>query len=110
MSEYITSLKLADDLFEGLLSGDKQVTIRLGERNIEENATLTFESVNGTQPDVKVTVDTVIVLPINEVPEYFYQADGFTSIEHMVESMKRFYPNITEDSIVTIIGYETLPW
>lgn len=108
MNEYITTLKLADDLFDGLLSGDKQVTIRLGERLIEENAPLTFESVNGTQPDVKVLVDTVVSLPINEVPHFFYEADGFTSTENMVESMKRFYPNITMDSVVTIVGYEVM--
>jgi hypothetical protein len=105
MSEYLTSLKLADDLFPGLLAGEKEVTIRLGERHIQEDSSLIFEATDGGYPNVSVLVDTVMVMPLNEVPEYFYQADGFESLDHMVESMQRFYPNITEESIVTIVGF-----
>lgn len=88
-----------------MLSGDKRVTIRLGERNIQEDAALTFEATNGTHSDVIVQVEFVCSLPLGHVPHFYYEADGFTSTEDMLESMKRFYPDITLDSVVTIIEF-----
>lgn len=105
MSDYLTTLKLADDLFEGLLSGDKRVTIRMGQRNIQVGADLTIEATDGTQSNVVVTIEGLTILPVNLIDDEYLAADGFDSYEDFIQGMKRFYPTITEDSIVSIIFF-----
>ena len=105
MSNYITTLKLADDLFDGMLSGDKRVTIRNGQRNIEVDKHLTIESTNGTYPSVTVLVEMITVLRVKDLSDDFLEADGFEYLEDFIEGMSRFYPNLTEDSVVTVIVF-----
>lgn len=96
-------LKLADDLFEGLYDGTKFVTIRKGQRDIALGQNI-MESVSGDRSE-EIDVYQVTRMAIGLIPDTVAQDDGFENSEEMLEGMKRFYPDINEDSEVTIIYF-----
>lgn len=105
MSEYVTTLKLADDLVDRVVKGTKRITIRLGQRNIEVGKFLTLEATNGTLPSVQVYVEGLTVLPLELIDETYIEADGYASHEDLIAGLQKFYPGINENSIVTLVMF-----
>jgi hypothetical protein len=95
-------MPLADDLFPFLVSGDKVCTIRAGKRDIEPGE-MTFYT-KWREADVMVT--EVRHKKLSELTDHEAQLDGANNAAHMAECLKRFYPDIGPDSIITVVLYD----
>lgn len=91
-----TSIRLADDLIPAMLSGSKTVTIRKGKREFADEI-----EIAGHAAQVK----TVEYYSLETCPLDVLLADGFHSFKDVVDGMKRFYPDITPDSDVTVVRF-----
>ena len=102
------TLLLADDLFPDLINGKKNITIRNGRREIS-TGDLRFTTVSGNevcgQGECIVDVWKVQYKPLGAVTKQEARQDGAKDIEELVEDMKRFYPDITKETIVTVIHF-----
>lgn len=99
------NLMLADDLFEGLHSGLKKNTIRHGHRDIQSGRVLRFDSTGGTQEPFYVYVREIEHKTAAELTDEDARNDGAENAEILLEAMKRFYPDITPESPVTVIRF-----
>jgi len=99
------TLKLADDLFQGIEEGWKQATIRTGKRDITPGELLVFEG--ATIPDLKRTVyvHRVSYLVAQDMTDFDAQLDGAETAGEMVQALKRFYPDIGPMSLLTLIEF-----
>ncbi len=100
-------LKLADDLFGPLRSAEKFTTIRKGRRDVALGE-LCFEGADDVELTEVVTVRSVTFTALGWVPFETLEADGFKDHDDMLEQMKRFYPNITFETEVTVVNFSTL--
>lgn len=96
-------LLLADKLFEELDYG-KRVTIRKGRRDIGLDYMI-FERVSDGAEKL-VDVNRVYITKLKDVLEEDYKNDGFNDVEDMLHQMKEFYPDITVNSLVSVIKFE----
>jgi hypothetical protein len=96
-------LKLAEDIFDQLQAG-KRTTIRLGKRDITLGSLL-FES-NDLKRESIVTVAKVNYCKLKDVSLDDLINDGFSDHSHMLNEMKRFYPEIEMESWVTVVGFQ----
>lgn len=97
-------LKLAEDLFKGLEEGWKKVTIRHGKRHIDLDH-LKFEGTNNSVLTKAVLVTKVSYTRAKHLSDEDAQKDGADNAVELLESMKRFYPNIQPNDILTIIEF-----
>jgi hypothetical protein len=89
-------VKLADDLIPSMLSGAKKVTIRKGTREYA--------------PEIEIAgypavVDSVEHYPLGAVPFEILLSDGFVSFTDTLERLARFYPDITFETMVTVLRF-----
>ena len=102
------NLKLADDLFPDVGSGKKHVTIRAGRRDIWPGV-LRFETTSGNPVDginyYNVDVCRVTVALVRDLKKADAQLDGFKNVDALLVGLQRFYPDMTNDSLVTIIKW-----
>lgn len=92
-------LRLADDLIPNLVSGEKLVTIRKGKRSFGSTVRIA---------GYLAAVDLVQYWTLNTVPFAILKADGFKSREDAIEGMKRFYPDLTGDTDITIVEFHLI--
>lgn len=99
------TLQLVIDLFPNLIDGNKLCTIRKGYRNIELGP-LVFEATEN--PRLKYHVDVLEVehMKLGDVTDTLAMADGYTDAKSLKEGMKRFYPDLTDDTDITIIYFD----
>ena len=84
----------------------KRITIRQGWRKVLPGELLIVATEGGPDGDfVTVNVTSLTLTIARNVSEEDLRADGFTSVEDMVEKMRRFYPDFSEDTEVTIIRW-----
>jgi hypothetical protein len=107
------TLKLATNLFEGLASRTKHMTIRKGTRAVLPNRYLLLVSsdpvplgVTAINLEKLVWVEQVVYKPLNEVTDEEAQHDGFVNRTDLVMGLGRFYPNLKEDEPVTLIYFK----
>ena len=99
------TLKLADDLFQGIEEGWKQATIRTGKRDITPGELLVFEG--ATIPDLTRTVyvHRVSYFVMQDMTDFDAQLDGAETTNEMIEALKHFYPDIGPLSLLTMIEF-----
>mgnify|MGYP001434654561 CR=1 FL=1 len=119
----IQTLKLADDLFPDVLAERKTNTICSGHREIETR--LVFEPTSGKELldddgdpyiSVLVKVESVKHCLFRELTLEDLQREGITTseatfvqdLQNFLDGMRRFYPDMTMDSPVTVINFEFL--
>jgi hypothetical protein len=91
-----TSVRLAEDLIPAMVAGKKTVTIRKGKREFA--------------PEIDIAgypaiADSVEYYTLSTCPLDVLVNDGFHSFQDTVDSMKRFYPDITPDTEVTVLRF-----
>lgn len=91
-----SELKLHPSLIPGLLSGEKEITIRAGERDFEENITIA---------GYPAAVDAVFRQSLIDTPLVDLFDDGFESFRDALESLQAFYPDLTPESMVTVVRF-----
>ena len=98
------SLGLSDQYHELVLNGEKTSTVRLGHVVFaDSNLMLTFEN----KPNIQVEIQEVIHdKNLKDLTEKDAQKDGFESLSKLKTALSTFYPDITEDSKVTVVCFE----
>ena len=96
------TLTLFEDVFDALATG-KTTTIRKGRIDIALG-TLLFESTERKRQEL-VTVKMVYFCFLKDVLEVDLRNDGFKNHTDMSKKMKRFYPDITLHTEVTVIKF-----
>lgn len=97
-------LKLADDLFGPLREAKKLTTIRKGRRDVALGE-LRFEGAEDESLTEVVNVTSVTFTTLAGVSPAILEADGFADHDDALEQMKRFYPDISFDTEVTVIDF-----
>lgn len=104
------ALELVPALFCLVRSGDKRLTVREGHRDYQLNDTLyvlaTNEIFDGEPGIYKTRINKLRHATLGELSEKELAADGFVNPGHALEVMQQFYPSITLESPVTVIGFE----
>ena len=103
----IGNLLLAPDLFQDMLDGHKKVTLRLGHRDIRPGK-FTFRSTADERQAADVRVLVVLHSLLMDVPLDCLEAEGFASRDAALITLRRFYPEVTQLSEVTLIMFERL--
>ncbi len=97
-------LKLATDLFDDLVTGRKYMTIRKGRRDIQLGE-LEFESVGEVGGGLKkvVRVHRVAYTLVGGLCDREAKEDGFQSVHDLILGMQRFYPDLDENTEITLV-------
>jgi len=98
------TLKLAPDLFHGIDIGEKTCTIRKGKRDINLGPLL-LEATEGSDTR-EVFVYEVRIKTLHNLTQDEAYCDGRVTTSQLKEAMKRFYPDITPEDIITVIFFE----
>lgn len=92
------------EMRDAILSGQKTITIREGHRDYRPGQVMLCCHL--VPWAVMANITEVQHTTLREVLPADMEADGFDSLSYMLDRMKRFYPNLTEDSAVTIVRWE----
>lgn len=96
-----------ENMWNDLLSGRKEITLRQGYRDYKiDKPVILCCHIFGYAVMADVTSARYCLL--KEVTEDEYSADGFTSPEDMLEQMKQYYSDLTEDSPMTVVTWENV--
>lgn len=108
MKPALQALLLANDpqMRINTLTGVKKISIREGDRDYREGPMMIVDHVVPFVVQVKVT--NVRKCKLSEVTEEEYLADNFKDQDDLLAGMKTYYPNLTWDSIVTIIRWDNV--
>jgi hypothetical protein len=106
------TMLLADDLFDDVQKRIKTNTIRYGHRNVRKGL-LMIEATNKTRPPMKMHVTSVKKCLFRELKIDDLRHEGIATtdatfaedLKNFMETMRRFYPDITMDSPVTVINF-----
>jgi hypothetical protein len=101
------TMKLADDLMPLARDGQKRVTVRNGRRAITPGEMI-FEATDGTEPDLRVNVLTVVVVKLKDAPKWALKGEGLRSIQELLDVLLPYYPTVTLESEVTCIEFDAL--
>lgn len=88
-------------------SGKKEVTIRKWYCSYTEGPVLLGCHVRDWAVMGKIT--SVLRTTLKEVPMEDVRNDGFYSHEDALNGLKRFYPDMTLDSPVTVVRFKVMP-
>lgn len=97
----LTAVESEFDYFED----GKSCTIRKGRRSLKLGL-LTFESLKEKRQEV-VFITHIIHCTVKNIPMEYIKKDGFTDRHDMVAQMQEFYPDIDEDTEVTVIIFNS---
>lgn len=89
-----------------VLDGRKKITIREGHRDYKRGKVMLCCHLEPWAVSAEIT--GVRHTTLREVTEAEYEADDFMSCEDMLAGMRRFYPNMTLDSPVTVIWWDNV--
>jgi hypothetical protein len=101
----LNHLFFEDSFFPALR--DTDVTLRRGELNVLTGAFNFVARKSGEIMPVQVTA--VECKPFRELADEIFVRDGKGSKEQTFKDMSRFYPDMTEDSKITVISYRVKP-
>lgn len=96
-----------DETWDQLFSGRKEITLREGYRDYKvDKPVILCCHILGYA--VMADVTSVRYCLLKEVTEDEYLADGFSSFKDMLEQMKQYYPDLTENSPMTVVVWENV--
>ncbi len=97
------SIKFAPDLFEKVLKGEKLSTVRLGLRDY------TLGEVLLETPDSKYTIHGEITGLVKTQLSFLTEEDakreGYKTLDDLLSRLKQIYPDITPDSVITVVEF-----
>lgn len=105
MKRPVTALLLAEELIDRVERGEKYNTIREGIRDYQTGDKLVLVCPDVAWSSALKTVSRVIHTNGKEMEKAHYKHQGWKSREAMVEDLKRFYPNLTMDSPLTVVWW-----
>lgn len=101
----LAAILFAPQFHAAIENGEKQITIREGRRDYQvgETVMLCCHVAGWCRMG---TVTGVGFAELRDVPIESLQADGFSGYEDALVVMNQFYPELTLDSVVTVINFE----
>lgn len=104
MSRALQGILIAgEDGRDNVLQGKQTVTIRYGYREYTEGPVLIGCHHLSWAMLAKIT--KVEYFKLKDVPLSDLNGDGYSSSSEAVEDLSRWYPDITEDSLVTVVRW-----
>jgi hypothetical protein len=105
----LVALLMADCFLEPIYSGEKKITIREGMRDYKAGQKVVLCKC-GNEDDIgwarMATITEVSMGKLKNVDIEDLNADGMEDLEDAVQCLRDFYPDITEESPVTVIRWE----
>ena len=96
----------SEGFVELIRSGKKQITFRAGRRRFKAGEIVEGRCAEGVT--VLLQIKSCVVKSLGEVTEQEARDDLFESREAVLSGMRRFYPNMTWDSEVSLIRFEVV--
>ena len=107
LSHPLQALLIADEYKEDVITGKKKISIREGMRNYIAGKPFMICD-EKTSFCVKADLKKVRHCIADDVTEEEYRADNYASREEMTTDLKRFYPNFTDKSFVTVLSWDNV--
>jgi ASC-1-like (ASCH) protein len=98
-------IKLSDEFIDFIDNGTKTSTVRFNKRIVDSDLII-FDS--GSRQRNTRFVSPVIYKKYSELTQEDAIKDGFKSLEELQTVLKRFYPEINQDSDISIINFEKI--
>ena len=96
----------SEEQWESILSEKKKITIREGNRDYHLGAVIITNPERGYC--LSATIAKVNHYVAREVPEQDFMDDGYKSRTEMISDLRKFYPDLTPDSEVTVIRWDNI--
>ncbi|NOZ88304.1 MAG: ASCH domain-containing protein [Crenarchaeota archaeon] len=90
---------------DDILSGRKRATIRLGRVRVKYDELIVH---GGGRPVAKVRVKNVVYKKVRDLTLEDALKDGFSSVEELLQALRKAYGEIRPDDYVTIIEFEVV--
>ncbi len=87
-----------------VLRGRKKATVRLGKRDVKPGDVVFLTSDRG--PFAKAVIIKVKRTPLKKLTKEEIRREGSRSLGELLETLRHFYPGITEDTEVTYIEWK----
>ena len=87
-----------------ILSGKKRATIRRGIRQVKPGDVVVLTADN--KPFATAQIVRVSLKRVSELTNADARKDGYRSVQRLKHELRRFYPKLGDDDIVTIIEFE----
>ncbi len=105
-------IRLANELFPAVLSGEKKLTVREGIRSYSLGSACFIPS-DSIDPrnfdlDIDIMINCLTYKKIKDVTNKEALADGFKNAQHMLKGLQKFYPDIKEDDLVTLVWFKLI--
>jgi hypothetical protein len=97
------ALPLAERFIPWVVDGRKTSTIRLGKRNYGIGDS--FLVSRGAS--VPIEIVSVSYSTVGALDEYAAKTEGYDSVLDLKRELRHFYPNLAEDSHVTVVRFKT---
>lgn len=91
---------------EMILSGRKMMTIRRGTKNYSEGEIITVTF--GGKKCCKARILSVRYIRYCDLTEGDAIADGFRNLEELKKELRKFYGDIPDEEIMTLISFEIM--
>ena len=101
---YTGEMKLVNEYLDLVRSGTKTQTVRYGIRNIQLGK-LELVDPKHDKNRVAVEVNEVSYLRYGNVDDDMAVSDGFKNKEELTKALLKFYPDIDNESEVTVIKF-----
>jgi len=86
-----------------IISGEKRATIRLGKKDVREGMTV-YLAVGG-RPFARARIVRVSYKKLKELTRHEIRSEGYTSLPDLISDLKKIYPALSPDDMVTYIEW-----
>lgn len=90
---------------KALVEGSKTTTIRRGIYKLKHRTLIVHD---GSRPVAIVNVKYVYYKRLGAITDEEARRDGFPSKQELLKALRKLYPDIKEDDVVTVIGLEVV--
>lgn len=98
----IQTIELNDSLFENVRNGSKTATLRKGKRDYQTGNTLLY----GKKYCDMIEVNDIKYKYFSTITDEDAQQEGYDKAFELKNIMKKFYPDITEDTLCTQVWFD----
>lgn len=108
MKRPVQALEIEDnpDVLLSIMLEQKKISLREGHRDYIPGKLIIYNCDNNFSIQVEIT--SVKHSTLAEITEVEMKADGYQSKEEMLTDMKRYYPDLTWESPMTVISWDNV--
>ena len=100
-------IAISADLYGAVAAGEKEITIRRGERDYQLGSAVMNVPSGGEQyPPLAIDFVGAEITTLRHVRLVDLAADGYESLEHALNDLHGYYPDLTLDSVVTVVRFK----